>query len=482
MKVQNGSRTGRVLVMCCVLMAYSSPRAMACLPTRLQLVLWDRLKRYNCVFSPDTSSTFGGVCICSGGSYKQLCDWYYNTASLFQASFVKSGDHPVIYSVSGASAALLANGYYLKTSHEFNNCPVYAQLNTGLVQSVTFKAAIRSDKLYEELLSKAPNFSFRSLRAGERLLVRHESGWAVQSVSAFRGHTRDTVNCGFHIVYFPDNASVKVFAGMDSDLKTIKFKDCSTSTLQPVMTSKKDFTKSASFKFPFGSKRCVECVSIPGTQYCPKATRIQQIHGDGPWDYDAVTDWRPVQSFQHASKNIEPLPLPDFAGMLASLSALFAFFHLTAIGTAKKTKGSWKVTIDLGRACVFRFDWLHHGWSCIEADSNKLPVHLRAHFYMLSGLLRDLPVPDLEAMFEFLSAISHDTMDEGSKLLLLECLQTFVPWRKPMDPDDFTLIPSDVLAEQRRYSLFDSQEALDYHIFDLLSKYGEVGQKKKSHR
>ena len=120
---------------------------MASLPTRVQLVLWDRLKRYNCVFSPDTSSTFGGVCICSGGSYKQLCDRYYNTASLFQASFVESGDHPVIYSVSGALDDLLANGYYLKTRHEFNNCPVYAQLNTGLVQSDTFRAAICSDKL-----------------------------------------------------------------------------------------------------------------------------------------------------------------------------------------------------------------------------------------------------------------------------------------------------------------------------------------------
>jgi hypothetical protein len=81
------------------------------------------------VFSQDASSTFGGVCICSGGSFKQLCDWYYNTASLFQASFVQD-DYPVIYCVSGAFNALLANGYYLKTSHVFNQCPVYAQLNT----------------------------------------------------------------------------------------------------------------------------------------------------------------------------------------------------------------------------------------------------------------------------------------------------------------------------------------------------------------
>ena len=476
----------------CLFLVYMSPRAMACLPPRVQLLLFDRLKRYNCVFSPDTSSTFGGVSICSGGSYKQLCDWYYNTASLFQACFVASKDHPVIYSVSGASVALLANGCYLKTSFKFNQFPVYAQLNHGLVSSEAFHSAIASETLYKTLLSQAPNFSIRSLRAGERLLVRQGSGWAVQSVSAFRGHSQRDGECGFHVLYFPDiieeetQASVKTFAGMHEDLKTIKFQDCYTSKLLPVKTSKKDFQKDAKYVFNFGFKRCVECKAVPGTRYAPLATRIQQMHADGPWDYDAATTWRPVHPRSMHQGDIQPLPEYDFAALLVSLSALFAFYPFTALGTAKKSskgsKDSLKVPIDLGRACVFRFDWLHHGWSCLEAGSNKLPVHLRAHFYMLSGLLRDLPVLDLEAMFEFLSAISHDTMDEGSKLLLLECLQTFVPWRKPMDPDDFTLIPSDVLAEQRRYSLFDSQEALDYHIFDLLSKYGEVGQKKKSHR
>jgi hypothetical protein len=427
----------------CLILVYMSPRAMACLPPRVQLLLFDRLKRYNCVFSPDTSSTFGGVSICSGGSYKQLCDWYYNTASLFQACFVQD-QHPVIYCVSGAFDALLANGYYIKTSHVFNQFPVYAQLNTGIVEKDTFRAAIANDKLYDELMSKAPNFSFRSLRAGERLLVRHASGWAVQSVSAFRGHTKTDGDCGFHVLYFPDDienkeqqASVKTFAGMHTDLKTIQFQDCSTSKLLPVKTSKRDFRKAAKYTFTFGSKRCVECKAVPGTKYKPLATKIQQLHGDGPWDYDAATTWRPVHHCPTHQGDIQPLPKYDFDALLVSLSALFAFFPFTAVGTAKKqakggnpakgSKDSLKVPIDLGRACVFRFDWLHHGWSCCKAGSSELPVHLRAHFYMLSGLLRDLPVEDLESMFEFFSVISLPTMDEGSKLLLLECLQTFVP-------------------------------------------------------
>ena len=450
---------------------------MACLPRRVQLVLWDRLKKYNCVFSPDTSSTFGGVCICSGGSYKQLCDWYYNTASLFQASFVHSKD-PVIFCVSGASDLLLANGYYLKTSHEFNQFPVYAQLNDSVVKSDSFREAIASETLYQELLSKAPNFAFKSLRAGERLLVRQESGWAVQSVSAFRGHLQRDGDCGFHVLYFPDSrtSSVRTFAGMHRDLKTIQFKDCSTSALTPLKTSREHFAKAATFKFSFGSKRCVECCSVPGTDYRPRPTRVQKIHADGPLDYDAATDWRPSHPdvIPRPSENIQPLPAYDFTGIMASLSALLAFFPFTALGTAtKKANGSLKVRIDLGRGCVFRFDWLHHGWSCRRSDITKLPVHLRAHFYMLSGALQDLPVQDLESMFEFLSAISHDEMDEGTRLLLLECLQTFVPWQNPGALKDYSVISSEAIAQQRGYSLFDSQGALDAHISKLCSKREE---------
>jgi hypothetical protein len=398
--------------------------------------------------------------------------------------------------VSGASDLLLANAYYLKTSHEFNHFPVYAQLNRDIVTSKPFSDAIASKSLLKELLSKAPNFAFESLRAGERLLVRQKSGWAVQSVSAFRGHRQTDGDCGFHILYFPDsqtsseNLSVKTFAGMEQDLKTIRFKNCPTSKLVGLNTSSKDFKKAASFTFNFGSKRCVECTAAPGKSYCPEATRIQQIHADGPWQYDAATDWSPCHPEMKVlgtSENIQPLPACDFDSPLVSLSALLAFFPLTALGTIRKNDqsrkgcGSLKVPIDLGRGCVFRFDWLHHGWSCCDArDRTKLPVHLRAHFYMLSGLLRDLPVQDLESMFEFLSALSHDEMDEGTRLLLLECLQTFVPWKNPEKCGDFTLISSDELAQKRGYSLFDSQEALDVHISNLCSEHME-GHKKRRH-
>ena len=502
-----------------VCIAYTSPRAMACLPPRVQLLIFDRLKRYNCVFSPDISSSFGGVCISSGGCYKQLCDWYYNTASLFRANFEQTTEHPVIFNISGACDSLLANGCYLKTHHEFNKFPVYAQLNLAVVISEDFRkcfaftkvsAELESTKgkldkatakgkelgdevkelkgqgkldkatakgkklgdevkelkgqlsqshLYDELKSKAPNFSFKSLRAGERLLVRQGSGWAVQSVSAFRGHLKKEGDCGFHVLYFPtheEGIAAKSFAGMAGDMKTTLFEDCPNSKLSTTETKPEDFSTSAQFRFQFGSKRCVECTAVSGTQFVPRATTNQKLHTDGPRSYDASTNMRPPHpeaSSASVPVNIRPLPEIDFGALLVSLSALLAFFPFTAVGTARKgSKQSLKVPIDLGRGCVFRFDWLHHGWSCIYPnDSSKLPVHFRAHFYMFNGLLRDLPVEDLESMFEMLSALSHDTMDDGTRLLLLECLQTFVPWRKPTKNDDHTFILSHIIAAERGY-------------------------------
>jgi hypothetical protein len=52
-------------------------------------------------------------------------------------------------------------------------------------------------------------------------------------------------------------------------------------------------------------------------------------------------------------------------------------------------------------------------------------------------------------------------MDVATQLLMLECLQTFVPWAKPYEDKNFTLKPLDDFAKSREYTLFESQEALD---------------------
>jgi hypothetical protein len=105
-------------------------RAMACLPVRVQRVIYQRLKQFNCVPKdhPEALQDYGGVCICSGGCYKSLCDWFYAQSSLFKADFT-ADEHPFIFEVRNAPDVLLANGPYLKTTDVFNSYPVYAQLN-----------------------------------------------------------------------------------------------------------------------------------------------------------------------------------------------------------------------------------------------------------------------------------------------------------------------------------------------------------------
>jgi hypothetical protein len=50
-------------------------------------------------------------------------------------------------------------------------------------------------------------------------------------------------------------------------------------------------------------------------------------------------------------------------------------------------------------------------------------------------------------------------VDDGTALLMLECLQTFVPYNNP-NKDDYTLLE---LKEFDRYTLFPTQVALDDH-------------------
>ncbi len=98
-------------------------RAMAVLPVRLQRILYARLQHYNCVSEkhPAALQDYGGVVICSGGSYKSLADWFYLEASLFRADFSSSTDaqHPLMVEVTDAPYCLLANGMYIKTTDRF---------------------------------------------------------------------------------------------------------------------------------------------------------------------------------------------------------------------------------------------------------------------------------------------------------------------------------------------------------------------------
>ena len=491
---------------------------MAILPLRLQRILFARLDRYNCVskMHPRDLQRYGGVAICSGGSYKSLHDWCYMPASLFKADLAYSmTKHPLILQVSDAPHCSLANGPYLRTTSAFNGFPVYAQINQHELtkQENGFQNCIESHRLLRLLNSTAPNLSDKQLRAGERLLVRQQNAWIVQSVTAYRGFSAQSGACGFYILRIPDGKreNASCFAGLGLGMKHM-YEQCSAH-LAPLQIDPVDMKVGSSLTFDFGSRRVVRPSFIKGIHYKPSATRFQEFHGDGPHEHDATSIWTKdgkvdlqsdacllsrletlsVEELQtlctsrklehnkpqkelvkclHEWLDMQPkTPIPVLDSMFQSLSALFAFYPNTALGVpcsvgerCSRTWKSLKLNIPLGTAVIFRFDFFHHGWSCVDAeDSQALPVHFRAHFYLYSGHLPSMPLYNFEAALEFLSATSHDVLDDATGILLMECLQTFVPYEKPHEVGNYSLTPVQELVEKRNYKLFRTQQELDDH-------------------
>jgi hypothetical protein len=504
---------------------------MAVLPSRLQDVLYARLQRYNCVSNEHAKrlAKYGGVAICSGGCYKSIYDWRYLDTSLFRADFTDSDSWPLIFEVKNAPACYLANGPYLRTSSRFNNCPVYAQITQLelLKEKGNLTQFIANAALDSFCSSTAQNFGHKSLRAGERLLVRNpeENGWLVQSVSAYRGFSKIKGSCGFHVLKISDETektSATCFADMSSDHEQLIMEDCGAVLIRHNFVAS-DFHPGSKFCFSFGSRRVAQPVVQAGTEYKPYVTRHQQCHtdsktehdgADAMWKEDGKVDWnsdafrlsylctlsidelqnccrtRDIQfpfyeeDHQRAEQsqkdelifllgnwletNATTIPVPS--NMLDGASALFAFFTKTALGVpcsvqaGSRDWSSLKLHIPIGTAVLFRFDFLHHGWRCSSEDGYpgvELPVHFRAHFYLLSSKLSALPMANFEALLEFLSVSSLESMDAATQLLMLECLQTFVPWAKPFEDKNYTLKPLDDFAKSRGYMLFESQHALN---------------------
>ncbi len=490
---------------------------MAVLPGRLQSILYARLKKYNCVSEqfPEQLAKYGGVAICSGGSYKSLCDWGYLDASLFRADFAQICEWPLIFEVENAPECYLANGPYLRTRSRYNGHPVYAQITRMELHKdeCGLNECICNADLLEYLSHKTQNFGHKDLRAGERLIVRHQNAWVVQSVSAFQGFLKKEGSCGFHVLHIPDNLelSATCFAGMS--LRCLPIMNACDAKLKVCSYGTEGFRDNSEFRFTFGSRRCVRPVAVPGTDYKPHPTQHQAIHTDGPLELDASSMWatdgkvnccsdafrlsyistlsvdellsccqsRGLSTTARCGRTLEQgelvdllfewmekqesikIPVPD--SMLQNLSALCAFFPKTALGVpCSRSKQSLRLSIPIGTAVLFRFDFLHHGWKCVdEDDPTAIPVHFRAHFYLFTMNLPTLPVFNFEALLEYLSVLSQDSMDDATQLLMLECLQTFVPFAHPHSRKSYVLKPLNELAMSRGYRLFASQNALDQH-------------------
>ena len=78
-------------------------------------------------------------------------------------------------------------------------------------------------------------------------------------------------------------------------------------------------------------------------------------------------------------------------------------------------------------------------------------------------VLFSMTLVNFEALLEYLSVLSQDSIDDATQLLMLECLQTFVPHTSPLSGENYNLKPFNEFAKSRGYKLFQSQQALDLH-------------------
>ena len=146
------------------------------------------------------------------------------------------------------------------------------------------------------------------------------------------------------------------------------------------------FVKDAQFFFDVGSRLVIFSDHAKGTLYKPKPTRNQQFHTDGPLEYAAVWDENSNLILKGDPNRFKDLPVPD--PNTCSRSALMAFFSNTCLGTASTTSTSLKVDIPLGCCCLFRFDWLHHGWKCLNPTDSDLASPFALSFAPLNPCRR----------------------------------------------------------------------------------------------
>lgn len=445
---------------------------MAYLPERVQGIISARLRDYNCSptsqSAPSVLDTYGGVVICSNGCYKSLHNFTYLKASLFEADLSTGSD---IIFVEQAPALFHANGPYIRTKDVFNGEPVYVQLLS--YQVAAFSKCLQDTKQNRELIDKlrqtapAAVTEDRENARQPRIIVKGLNQYCIQSVTAYRGGKRNcsSGHCGFHFVCFKEDGTTSCFKNMPSDwTQPPKMQPCQgTRTFAVPM-----FLAHSQFFFDVGSSLAVISDHMKGTEYKPKPTRNQQFHTDGPLEFAAIWDKDSNLILTGDPNDFKDLPVPDPS--TCSRSALMAFFSQTILGTASQSGQSLKVDIPLGCCCLFRFDWLHHGWKCVHPSiPDKLLVHFRAHFYLLRGSLRELPMVDFEGVLEFLSSLSlHPHLNDAARLQMLDNLQTFVPYaEKSTDSVDYTLLPLNTVAKKRRYALFESQDLLDHQIAQM---------------
>jgi hypothetical protein len=461
-------------------------RAMACLDSRVQAVMFSRLKFYGYADEGHLPQDVpAGVVLNSGGSYLQLVTWQYLHCARFVTDFSVK---PSIIIVEGAPEYTGGNAVYVATTtRRPSGQPVYVSISPiemyGPPPKTEDPAAWdgtplqRSLSKMHALCSLIEQSTTSKKWATERVLYMESSKIVIQSITAYGTSMRMLeLNCdkiGEKVT------SAKAIINFNWSEKASVMEHLPSDRLPTVRVVKHVTPTNLSHKLSFGIKKFVKNVGIAKTKNegVPQGTRKQQFHKDGPTRYDkrqfetngTIKTNAPIATVRND-------PLPTLVQGRAT-SALFAFFTRTFLGLKPAAKidrvhpsTGLRLHAPIGTAVIFYFDEDHQGWKCLSKDERRanpdaeLAIHVRAHFYVYSKDLRFLPTSDLEETFEFLACYAQGRcLDEGTKLVMLESLNTFVNEPNPV---------------QNAYSTFQGQQQLDNHVSKVAAANPQIKRRK----
>jgi len=469
--------------------AHRGFRGMALIDSRVQTILNNRLERYgfkNCRFHPKSLQPFSAVVINGGGSWLQSSNWEFHKQ--FRFAIDKEFKKPFAVVVSDTPGVLEANGLYVATTMRRNGEPVYVQVSaiefagnpsTPVKDFIPFQRCLKPEARKFLKPFALDSQGFRLEVCSPRVLsCISKDRWGIQLLPGF-----DTqmflVKFSWNVQETTHEANAECFKrALSVSTKDGNMQPCkiSISKKWEAISCLKNFV--AVHNFSFGTKKFAvrtvdeDCAIVPGP------LQPQAIHSDGPCVYntevyDEFGDLKATglscaeEKKRHAGKtkaskrkgmgsekivsesdhqfaspwcpflpNLLQRFLQDQNDVLSgSWSALGGVFSGTYIETLADNGevdpldplSTLRVEIPLGCMGIFDFLWKHRGKG--DQCRKKAEIHARPHDYVYSGDPRKFPTMDIEATLEFTGFCSdtaaHD--DPGTKLQVLECLQTFTP-------------------------------------------------------
>jgi hypothetical protein len=322
-------------------------RGMACLDSRVQAIMYSRLKQYKFVLEDShlPIDVPAAVVLNSGGSYLQMGTWEYSVGSRF---VVDNKVDALLFEVINAPAYTNCNGVYIATkTRRLNGQPVYVGISptqffgqlkkeNQIWKGVPMSRALSEDHVLREYFVREDCLG--QTFAAERVFF-WENGQAVfQSVTAYGNDMKlMTMDCETLCSHSTSNWSR--IENFDFKKKKSIMVAGSAEQRPSIISIEVKGTMKPNYTFECGTERIVVPVKKSRSENKPKRTKKQKQHKDGPTLYDNKQFDERGNILPDAREYTERrTPLPP--GI--SVSALFAFFCRTFLGikpvVAVKTK------------------------------------------------------------------------------------------------------------------------------------------------